>query len=269
MELAQLLWPAWNAGDRDPRAVQRPRIHQGWTELWFQQKVSMIHVQLYGGSVFSSVCSSYCNFYFVCTSLRHKFQNPIMLDKVSFFKSVWDRSFSWIRYFATSQESNWVSAWVSQWVSLNLSTESHFPHQPGVCAEWGERVWRDPLPFHRWTRRAWHSGRLLTQKRQLQVLAPRLHLPRFLARINYGSAPRQCSDMFPTFLCTLCMSDNLLSLCNLPVLLSTFSFQREQKRVIIYYHPENLHKLAPLEWIVNVCWTYRPICFSHRLPDDP
>ena len=33
MELAQLLWPAWNAGDRDPRAVQRPQIHQGWTEL--------------------------------------------------------------------------------------------------------------------------------------------------------------------------------------------------------------------------------------------
>ena len=51
--------PIWNSGDRDPHAAQQPQIHQGWTEFWYQLKVSMFHVKLHRSV--SSSCSSFCN----------------------------------------------------------------------------------------------------------------------------------------------------------------------------------------------------------------
>ena len=52
IQLGQLLHPIRYSGGRDPRAAQPPRIRQGWTELLFQPKVSMFHVQVYQSNHF-------------------------------------------------------------------------------------------------------------------------------------------------------------------------------------------------------------------------
>ena len=75
-----------NLGDRDPRAAQQPRIHQGWTELWFQQKVSMIHVQLYG-----SVCLFLCCIVISSLYVRllvTSFKTQLCLIKFLFFLQI-------------------------------------------------------------------------------------------------------------------------------------------------------------------------------------
>ena len=89
--------PIWNSGDRDPHAAQQPQIHQGWTEFWYQLKVSMFHVKLHR-SVSSSSCSGFCNKFLLSMYVSSSQVENTQLHLIKFpFPS---------RY----QEAHWISA---------------------------------------------------------------------------------------------------------------------------------------------------------------